>query len=340
MNRSVWVFAMAAIVSIHVSTTAIAADDPLMGNWAGQWNNEQGDEGKLEAQIIALGKMKYQANFTVHTEEKVMHVSIPLEAEGTGTPVPFAGKAEVGDDKKTVELRGEVASERLTGSYMTVDGDSGRIELEKVYKKSPTLGAKPPEGAVVLFDGRSLAGWHRRGSDQSAGWKVEDGVAEVVRGTGDIVSNEAFGDHKLHVEFRTPFMPEARGQGRGNSGVYVQGRYEVQVLDSFGLEGLDNECGGIYHQHRPLVNACLPPGEWQTYDITFHAARVNDDGKVVEPARLTVMHNGILIHDNVAAKGPSAGGTDEKEGGSAPLLLQDHGNPVQYRNIWAVRLKQ
>lgn len=340
MKCNRWMLALLGVAAMGIASCARADDDPLMGNWLGEWrSSDEQASGKLEAQIIALGEGKYQINLTAHTDEDVHEIHVPVSSTSAGSSVAFNGTVDVGDEPETVEVRGEAKDERLTGTYKTGGGGEGRIVLEKVYKKSPTLGAKPPENAIVLFDGEDLAGWHRRGSDQPAGWKVEGGVAEIVGGTGDIVTNETFGDHKLHLEFRTPFMPEARGQGRGNSGVYVQGRYEIQVLDSFGLEGLDNECGGIYRQHRPKENACLPPGEWQTYDITFRAARLDDAGKVVEPARLTVVHNGIVIHDNVAAKGATPGGTDENEGGTGPLLLQDHGNPVQYRNIWAVPIR-
>jgi hypothetical protein len=154
-------------------------------------------------------------------------------------------------------------------------------------------------------------------------------------GATGCVSKHAFGDHSLHVEFRTPFMPESRGQARGNSGVYVQGRYEVQVLDSFGLEGADNECGGIYKQSRPNVNMCFPPLSWQTYDIDFTAAKYDDAGKKTANARITVKHNGVVIHDNLELTASTPGYRPEGPG-KLGLFLQNHGNPVAFRNIWAV----
>src|SRR3954453_2412814 len=153
-------------------------------------------------------------------------------------------------------------------------------------------------------------------------------------GRGDIMTARTFGNFVLHLEFNVPYMPDARGQGRGNSGVYLTGNHELQVLDSYGLKCQDNECGAIYKQIAPAVNACKPPLQWQTYDITFHKARL-EDGKVTRKARVTVVQNGVKIIDNAEIV-PTPGGISNKvpEGKDGPLLLQDHGNAVQYRNIW------
>ncbi len=168
--------------------------------------------------------------------------------------------------------------------------------------------------------------------DRTCRWKlVEDGAMEVYFGSA--YSKKTFGDHELHIEFRTPFMPDKRGQARGNSGVYVQGRYEVQVLDSYGLSGEDNECGGIYKNAKPLVNMCAPPLQWQTYDITFHQAQVDAEGKVTQKARITVIHNGVVIHDNLEVD-TTPGGCTYDMAKPGPVYLQDHGNPVRFRNIW------
>ena len=196
-------------------------------------------------------------------------------------------------------------------------------ELKKTHRKSPTLGARPPEGATVLFDGSSADAF-------------ENGKM-VMRGllAANCSTKKKFGDHTLHIEFRTPFKPKARGQARGNSGVYVQSRYEVQVLDSFGLEGEDNECGGIYKVARPRVNMCFPPLTWQTYDIEFKAARYDANGKKTANGRITVKHNGVVIHDNLELPKHTPGRHKEGPGPDA-LYLQGHGNPVVYRNIWVV----
>lgn len=208
---------------------------------------------------------------------------------------------------------------------------------DKHQLSDATLGQKPPEGAIVLFDGKSLDAWTTR-DGKPAPWTVEDGLFIVKPGSGDIRTRDSFpGDYLLHVEFSVPYMPEARGQGRGNSGIYLQGRHELQVLDSYGLDSQDNDCGGIYKQHKPLVNACKPPLQWQTYDIEFKAPVV-ENGEVKQKASITVKQNGVPIHENAEIE-PTPGGIDATPATSGPLLLQDHGNLVQYRNIWLVPKK-
>jgi len=195
-----------------------------------------------------------------------------------------------------------------------------------------TLGAKPPANAVVLFDGKDLSGWVKKDGTTPAAWPVTDGIFTVGVGQGDIMTKQRFGDFQLHVEFNCPYMPDAKRQARGNSGVYLGGIYELQVLDSYGLKPQNNDCGAIYKQIAPSVNACKPPLQWQTYDVTFHKAR-GENGKVVKQARVTVVQNGIKTIDDQEIS-PSPGGADNKEGEDGPLLLQDHHNDVQYRNIW------
>jgi hypothetical protein len=207
-------------------------------------------------------------------------------------------------------------------------------------------GKKAPEGAIILFDGKSLDGWTKR-DGKPAHWKILDGGILQVEKGGDIITKHKFdGKFTLHVEFRVPYMPKASGQGRGNSGVYLQGRYEVQVLDSYALKSKDNDCGGIYTVAAPLTNACKAPTVWQTYDIVYQSPTCKD-GKAVEPAVMTVHHNGVLIHDKqrvARKKGDKeeiVTNTTAGLGGDVctpgPILLQDHNNPVQYRNIWLVK---
>jgi hypothetical protein len=197
-----------------------------------------------------------------------------------------------------------------------------------------TLGMKPPDGAVVLFDGGGLEGWVRKDGKGPADWPVADGIMTVGKGRGDIKTERTFGDFRLHLEFNVPYMPAAKGQARGNSGVYLAGIYELQVLDSYGLTPRSDDCGAIYKQVTPSVNACKPPLQWQTYDVTFHKAKV-EGGKVTQKARVTVVQNGITIIDDKEID-PTPGGASAtiKAGEDGPLLLQDHGNEVQYRNIW------
>jgi hypothetical protein len=201
---------------------------------------------------------------------------------------------------------------------------------------------RPPSDAVILFDGKDLSKWtHQDGS--AAKWKVENGYAEVVPKTGYIYTREAFGDYQLHVEFSEPAPPKGNGQDRGNSGVFLMGLYEIQVLDSYENKTYaDGQAASVYGQYPPLVNASRPPGQWQTYDIVFHGPRFDKEGKVIRPARLTVLHNGVLVQDNVELSGPTANGQRPPYTAHAeklPLALQDHGNPVRFRNIWMRELK-
>lgn len=194
----------------------------------------------------------------------------------------------------------------------------------------------PPPGANVLFDGKDLSKWQYRKDGSEAKWTLVADNAMEVNG-GDIVTKDKFQNFKLHVEFMTPNMPDKKGQARGNSGVYLQDRYEVQVLDSYGLESKDDDCGSIYKQKAPSVNACKPPEQWQTYDITFHAARFDASGKKTEGAHVSVVQNGQQIIDNFECTGPTGQGAPETPE-PGPIRLQDHGNKVRYRNIWIMPL--
>ncbi|HEX9344613.1 MAG TPA: DUF1080 domain-containing protein [Candidatus Acidoferrum sp.] len=196
---------------------------------------------------------------------------------------------------------------------------------------------RPPSDAVVLFDGKDLSHWsHKDGSP--AKWKVEQGYAEVVAKTGNIYTREAFGDCQLHVEFAEPVPPKGESQERGNSGVFLMGLYEIQVLDSYENKTYaDGQAASVYGQYPPLVNASRPPGQWQSYDILFHGPRFDKDGKLLRPARVTVLHNGVLVQDNVELTGPTAHKARppySPQPEKLPLALQDHGNSVRYRNIW------
>jgi hypothetical protein len=199
-----------------------------------------------------------------------------------------------------------------------------------------------PTDAVVLFDGRSLSSW----CDEKGGpprWKVENGYMEVVAKAGAIRTRLSFGDCQLHIEWASPEVVSGEGQGRGNSGVFLMGLYEVQVLDSFNNHTYaDGQAASIYGQHPPLVNACRPPGQWQTYDIIFRGPRFDGSGKLLRPAVLTALHNGILVHDHVPLSGPTAHKARPPyrvHPDRLPLSLQDHGNPVRYRNIWIRELQ-
>jgi hypothetical protein len=201
----------------------------------------------------------------------------------------------------------------------------------------------PPSDAIVLFDGTGLAEWERTAGG-AAGWRVTDGFMEVVGGSGSLATKRRFGDVQLHVEWMAPSPPRGTGQERGNSGVFLMGRYEIQVLDSHGNDTYaDGQAAALYGQHPPLVNASRPPGEWQSYDIVFRRPRFGPDGTVVQPARATVFHNGVLVHDHVAFAGRTAHGRPavyEHHDDRLPIVLQDHGDPVRFRHIWARELPE
>lgn len=199
----------------------------------------------------------------------------------------------------------------------------------------------PPSDAIVLFDGKNLSQWHAA-DGSAAKWNVRDGYVEVAPGTGEIITNQQFGDVQLHIEWATPSAVKGEGQERGNSGVFLMGKYEVQVLDSYeNVTYYHGQAGAVYKQYAPLVNASRKPGEWQAYDIIFHAPHFDDQGKVTDRARVTVLHNGVLIQNNVEIYGITYNDRPALYIAHPPqesLRLQDHGNPIRYRNVWVRRL--
>lgn len=201
---------------------------------------------------------------------------------------------------------------------------------------TPGDNGSPPSDAIILFNGKGLSKWESANGGE-AQWKIENGVMTVVPKSGGIKTKEEFGSVQLHIEWRTPSVIEGNGQGRGNSGIFLMGRYELQVLDSYNNETYSNgQAASIYKQHIPLVNACKKPGEWQTYDIIFTAPVFGETGRVIHPARMTVLHNGILVQNNVAIWGTTQfrGLPTYEKHGKGALHLQDHNNPVSFRNIW------
>jgi hypothetical protein len=240
------------------------------------------------------------------------------------------------NEAERVSLSGILNDEVLTlmggGKMVLIDGRTAIVqdtggsvqgELSKLLRVSPTMGVSAPADAIVLFDGTQ--------PEYMENARVtEDGLLEV----GTITKIPVL-DFRLHLEFRLPYMPFSTGQGRGNSGVYIQRRYEVQILDSFGLEGLFNECGSLYRQQAPDLNMCLPPLAWQTYDIWFRAARFDDEGNKTANARITVLHNGVPIHSNREIIAKTGAGLPEGPE-PMPILLQNHSDPVHFRNVWIV----
>lgn len=292
------------------------ADFAFQGEYVGEVER-QGTPTKIGAQVIALGNGEFRV---------VGHLGgLP----GAGWDRSGRRQTEGRREGDRVVFTGERSSAEAANGKLTVLSSNGRVlgELKRIERRSPTLGKQPPPDAVVLFDGSTAE--HFRGGKMSP-----DGL--LMAGA---TSKELFGDHFVHIEFRLPYQPLNRGQKRGNSGIYLQGRYEVQMLDSFGLEGKDNECGGIYTVREPDVNMCFPPLSWQTYDIDYRAARFAEDGKLSEPPRVTVRHNGVVIHKNVELPGDESTRAAPLKPGSTPgpVYLQNHNEPVRYRNIWVVR---
>ncbi len=506
---------VACVAALSSLTAGAAEVGPFMGDWLGRWEaTDSYESGSLAAEVIALGDGQYQARFLEDFGLTTEPYAV-LDGQLQDGKVKLAGRLNPDSTTLKGTIEATIEKEKITGSFQgeTDYGQpvKGAIALTRTTRKSPMLGARPPAGAIVLFDGTHFDKWvsfgARRGTiniieaignaqdavaylqakirsprsqqatlqlgsddgvkvwlngemvhaknvargvtpdedkvkvelregvnelllkvtngggdwgaivrfageggrplrnineispqftadngsneylrqnngfitqwqvsgpyreagkgpealfdiafapekassdvkwkwinaneppDNRVKWPIVDSAMEVKAGTGNIVTKDKFKDFKLHVEFRTPFMPEARGQGRGNSGVYLQGRYEIQVLDSYGLESKDNECGGIYKVGAPLVNMCYPPMQWQTYDITFQAPRFDGNGNKEKDAVVTVVHNGVTIHDRRLLPGPTGGAIDGNISEPGGVYLQDHGNPVQFRNIWLV----
>ncbi len=299
-----------------VSLEEVDADFFDQGEYLG-WVFEQGCRRACGLQVVALGDGEFFA----------AEYANGLPGNGWSKDAPrYEWQGRRRGDAVVLSRSGRtlrVAAGRAEMYDGEGDGAALLGVLCKVERTSVTLGLRPPRCADILFDGTDtgLLKNLRIAPDGT----MEVG-AETVR---------AYRDFRLHVEFRLPYMPYARGQARGNSGIYLQRRYEVQILDSFGLKGLANECGGLYRQREPDVNMCFPPLTWQTYDIEFRAARFDATGSKTEPARVTVWHNGVVIHDDVALKGKTGAGRPEGPE-PMPILFQNHGNPVRFRNVWLI----
>ena len=302
--------------------------DPIMGDYEGTLTFDTGQSWKAKAGIVPEGSGAYRAVLTV---DRPSQTGEPVEAELRGQlqggELPLAGLFG------GAEVAGQVAGGKLTAEAK--GARPGKFEMSHVVRHSPTEGQKPPEGAIVLLP------FQENTPPAMDEWTNETWVAlpdgSMLVGKGDNLTRKEFGSYNLHVEFCIPYMPTERGQKRGNSGVYMHNRYEVQVLDSYGLPPKDNECGGIYKVATPKVKACFPPLSWQTYDIAFRAPKLSESGELTRPPVITVAHNGQTIHENVTIPAPTQGGKpDHVERG--PLKLQDHRNPARYRNIWLVEL--
>ncbi len=296
----------------YLTPAEAGVDFTLQGEYTNSWGG---------AQIIALGADKFRL--------VVYPGGLPGAGWGKQNKAELEGK-RVGDKLVFENPANGWSNVVARGEMKGYAGDQIHT-MTKVARQSPTLGAKPPGGAMVLFDGSNADAWNNG--------KIEMLNGEKVLRCGT-TSKEKFHDFTFHLEFYLPFKPLGRGQDRGNSGVYFQDRYEVQVLDSFGLKGENNECGGIYSIRKPDVNMCFPALTWQTYDVDFTAARFDEAGKKVKNAVMTVRHNGVVIHEKAEPDHTTtASGIGTETPADGPIQLQDHGNPIYYRNIWLVPRK-
>lgn len=322
--------------------SSLPKDFAIQGEYVGQTEGGQ----TLGAQVIALGGGAFQAVIYPgglpgagwDGENKIL-LDGRLEGDeavfqpASGEKQYLAGPPEKFSATKQFPPQGHKPfTAAISGEAMKGETEDGKpFQLKTTVRESDTIGKKPPEGAIALFDGtkESMKHWNGGRLDEETGLLNTDGK--------DILTADKFNNYTMHVEFLLPYRPAARGQGRGNSGFYQVDHYEVQILDSFGLEGLNNECGGVYTKADPRVNMCLPPLVWQTYDVEFTNAVRGENGEKIKNARLTLKHNGVVIHDDIEIDGPTGGHRSEPEGTPGPIKLQGHGNPLQYRNIWIVK---
>jgi hypothetical protein len=295
-----------------ITLAEVDADFAFQGEYVGDVLHD-GQPVKHGVQVIARGGGRFHA--------VGYHGGLPGDGWDCGEKVEANGTLQNG----AVRFEHEDIVALVKDGAMTITSDGNELgTLKKVERKSPTLGMKPPAGAIVLFDGTSLEHFPN-------GKKTDDGL--LIQG---VTSRDKFQDATVHLEFLLSYIPTATGQQRANSGCYLQGRYEVQILDSFGLAGKNNECGGIYEIKDPDLNMCYPPLAWQTYDIDFTAAKFDAAGKKTADARMTVKHNGVLIHQDVPVPRTTRASPLQEGPDPGPLYLQDHGNPIRFRNIWIV----
>ena len=328
------------VVKTWSNDLAAATHEPHIGDYEGtQW--AYGKLSKVYAQVWRVGEV-YHANLLRKTDARdatIMTFSGKASADGKAVSL-----VQDVDKLTSLQARATLRDNELTGGA----GAAYSFSLKRVARLSPTLGKPAPKGATVLLSEKTtaqqLAENFRQGSkgEKPTQWKLRPGgVMEILpRKGGTTRTARSFGAMQLHLEFKLPHLHQKRGQARSNSGVYVYTMYEVQILDSYALAGKHNECGGLYKQSAPRVNAAAPPGQWQTYDITFLPPQLAGT-TVVKPAMMTVVHNGIVVQDQFPLlTGTGSAAKRTPPANKAPFQLQDHGNTVYYRNIWVKELDE
>lgn len=324
-----------SVITMAFSPVSFAADnpspsgDPFIGAFEGSYKAAGRPDYAATGQVINVGRGIYKAKvgFGVNDgSQQYGYVEIHGSAQGP--------KLMLSGYSNDVHWSGSIQDGKLRigqGSHY-----AGSFSMEKVIHHSPTEGLRPPRGAEVILpyeEGKKT----NLDAMTNQKWEIlENGVIRVKGGSGDNKTKNSYGDVTIHLEFKLAHMPNQHGQSRSNSGVYVQDRYEAQILDSFGLMSGSGDCGGIYEQAIPLVNACYPPGQWQTYDIEFNAARFDKDGGVKSYPSMKVVLNGITIHENHVFEKVTGGAINEEVPEKGRIRLQDHGDPVEYRNLWVV----
>ena len=312
LNLKLWI-CLGGIICLSNNLSA----KTFMGEYKGTFYPDSKFKMNATADVVAEGDGNYRIVIDARSDDPAQEGAfIEIYGKKSDEVVTIGGRAGGYDWK------GEIKDGKLN-----VQGHYGvRFELKKIESKSPQAGAKPPPNAVILLPYKAgvkpdMSGW------TNTNWAaLDNGSMQIVPGKGSNKTEQEFSDIKLlHVEFKLPLEPKGRGQGRANSGVYLLDAYEVQVLDSFGIVHTSGDCGGLYNVARAKVNACLPPETWQTYDISFRAARVNEK----ELPRITVVHNGVKIHDNVEIP-------KRRHRTKGPIQLQDHKHNIEFRNIWLV----
>ena len=326
---------LSLLILLAVAPASVAQDnpspsgDPFIGAYEGTYQAQGRDPYPAKGHIINIGRGVYKVSvgFGVNDgSQQYGYVEIHGEAHGP--------RLRVSGYSNDVRWNGTVRNGELTVKQDAHYG--GAFTMKKVIHHSPTEGMKPQADAVVILPYAEGEPTNLDAMTNSNWILGRDGSMQVKGGEGDQRTKAEFGDCTVHLEFKLAHMPDKSGQSRSNSGIYLQDRYEAQILDSFGLMSGSGDCGGIYEQAVPLVNACYPPGQWQTYDIEFTAARFNADGSVASYPTMTVRLNGVLIHDEHVFESVTGGAVSDKVVAKAPIRLQDHGDPVQYRNFWVV----